>query len=130
MSKKSSRLKYLDRTLLIGPYMALCTDEETFKRECKRLGIATEQVPTWLTPSAHATTHHFINTDTGHCHIVCIKKDLKRTRPQIYALLTHEAYHVWCGAMEYLGEKNPGEEIVAYGIQNISQSLMEAYEQL
>lgn len=42
------------------------------------------------------------------------------------ALLTHEAYHVFSLHMDYLGEDDPGEEIMAYGVQTVSKALMRA----
>lgn len=44
------------------------------------------------------------------------------------ALLCHEAYHVVSMHYDYLGEENPSEEFVAYGIQVISKALFEAHD--
>lgn len=43
------------------------------------------------------------------------------------ALLCHEAYHAIVAHYAYLGEENPSEEFVAYGVQTISKALFVAH---
>ena len=45
----------------------------------------------------------------------------------ICGILAHEAYHVWCYYLERIGEEKPSEEFAAYGIQAITQFLVEDY---
>jgi hypothetical protein len=49
---------------------------------------------------------------------------------QVYALLVHEAVHIWQDVKHRIGEDNPSSEFEAYAIQNISQELMLAYKLL
>ena len=42
-------------------------------------------------------------------------------------LLVHEAYHVACHHMEYLGEDSAGEETMAYLIQSVAHALFIAH---
>jgi len=44
------------------------------------------------------------------------------------ALLCHEAYHVVSMHYDYLGEEQPSEEFVAYGIQVVALALFEAHD--
>lgn len=46
------------------------------------------------------------------------------------ALLAHEAVHVVSFHYSALGEENPSEEFVAYGVQVVSRALFEAHEKL
>ena len=108
--------------------MALCVTEDAFTRECKRLGIVKELIPSWIGRGANATTHHFSNDKQGEFFTVCIRSERQRSKAQTHALLAHEAVHILEGWFEIIGEKHPGEEIRAYGIQNITQSLIEAYD--
>lgn len=43
------------------------------------------------------------------------------------ALLIHEAYHVVCNHLKYIGESSAGEEVVAYMMQCVSGALMSAH---
>ena len=42
-------------------------------------------------------------------------------------LLVHEAYHAAVHHMDYLGEDNAGEEVMAYLIQSIAHALFDAH---
>jgi hypothetical protein len=118
-------LKYLDRAVLVGPYLALCMQEKAFVREMKKLGI--DEPPPFMGKNGHATTHYFDNDKRGLICIVCIKHDRSKTREQIHALLAHEAVHVWQAFVEFINDKNPSSEMEAYAVQNIFQSLAIAY---
>ncbi len=63
----------------------------------------------------------------GNVAVVCIAETKDRTLPQIYAMLVHEAVHIWQGARVILGENHPGTETEAYAIQAYAQRLMEEY---
>ena len=118
-------LKYLDRSLLIGPYIALCMSEKAFDKELRKLGI--ENPPAFMGKNGHATTHYFDNEKRGLICVVCIKHDTSKTPIQVMALLAHEAVHIWQAFVDFINEKNPSSEMEAYAVQNILQSLGEAY---
>lgn len=119
-------LEYLNRCLLLGQHYALCTSEEAFRKELRRLKVPAKDWPEFM-GNGHACTHTFDSSKDGTTHIVCIQRTKKRTRIQICALLCHEAVHIWQNFSRDIGEKNPGDETEAYAIQHISQSLMESY---
>lgn len=119
-------MKYLNRALITGPYYALCLDEKIFKSETKRLGI--ESPPEFCRSGADASTHYLEHPKHGLVCLVCFRKDRKHTKIQQYALLVHEAVHIWRAWRESVGEKDPSSEFEAYAIQAISQSLMEAFD--
>ena len=48
--------------------------------------------------------------------------------PQLAAMLTHEAVHMWQVARERLGEDKPSQEFEAYAIQALTQRLLEEFE--
>lgn len=80
-------------------------------------------------PASGASTFTF---DKGAADICCIvalaSEHEKRDRIQIYALLVHEAVHVWQKYRAGIGEHTPGKEQEAYAVQAISQNLMYEYE--
>lgn len=53
-----------------------------------------------------------------------------RPRHATYALLTHEAVHIWQAAKEAMGEDAPSCEFEAYSIQRIAQDLFYEYDRL
>jgi len=125
-------MKWLNRSLLVSPYCyALCTSEKKFKKELKRLGVPKADWPNFLTSThVNATVHYFDETESqGKCCIVCLGSTEGFSKIQVYALLVHEAVHIWQAIRDSIGERYPGVEQEAYAIQRIAQSLMYAYKE-
>jgi hypothetical protein len=119
-------MKWLDKTLIVGPYLALCTTEADYKKAMACMG-AEEPLAPWLGPNANASTHQLSHAKNGIASIVCIRPDPDRTGVQMASTLIHEAVHVWQQYRDYVGEDRPSSEFEAYAIQNIAETLMEAY---
>lgn len=121
------RTKWLQRSVApAGPFLCLCLSEEEFRQAIAHLK-ATDS-PKWVNSGAHATTHIFENSDGDSTCIVCLSEERHNRKPtQIAALLVHEAVHIWRHHCMKLGEQRPGEEQEAYGIQFISEHLMQEY---
>jgi hypothetical protein len=64
------------------------------------------------------------------CVIVTLRIDPKTPKHKVLALLVHEAVHIWQETKRHYTETNPGDEIEAYCIQGITESLFEAYFKL
>lgn len=132
--KQPPRVEWLDRTLFRSPlYFGLAVDEESFQAELTRMGIAKGDRPSFLaTPHSDATVHFFTKTNserlTGNCAIVCIGPRGERDIEQVYALLVHEAVHLWQRTKKLTGETTPGSEQEAYAIQSYAQELMVSYK--
>ena len=125
-------MKWLDRTLITSPYCyGLCYSEKEFHKELRRLEIARSEWPQFIgfgkNSSADATTHFLTLKNKNHAAIVCVGNSRGKSREQIYALLTHEAVHIWQYIKENLGEDDPSHEFEAYAIQAITQNLTTAY---
>jgi len=109
-----------------GPYLCLCKSEAEFNSALKKLKVYTDI--SWLANSySHATTHYF-ESQQGLATVVCIDANNSYTTIQIYALLVHEAVHVWQEWCRHIGEHTPGLEQEAYAIQQIAQNLMIEFE--
>lgn len=106
-------------------HLGLSTSEADFHRKLRHLKLPRADWPEFLKPPSHATTH-FFERKGSVCAIVCYQPDKTKSLSQVGALLTHEAVHVWLSAMKEMGEKIPSEEFMAYGIQNITQTLLGA----
>lgn len=116
--------RWLDRRIARpGPYLTLCLSEAEFKRVARKLGIATAG---WLNPHADATMHSAYGP-LGLCCIVCLGQPIGRNGVEIAGLLIHEAVHIWQQWCDDVGERRPGSEQEAYGIQSIAQELLAEY---
>lgn len=121
----AKRQLWLDKTLVIGPHLALCLDEKEFKRAIK--GLNYDYREEWLSEGSDGTTHTF-ESHGGIACIISIGNLEGKTQCDIHALLVHEAVHVWQRFVEFIGEEHPSDEFEAYSIQAITQTLLEAYE--
>lgn len=117
------KVKWLDRGVLLTPYMALVTNEDEFAAALKHLKYRGDSLPFEGSLGLDGATTHVLKHERGQ--LVCIVTCHFETRDHaaVAALMAHEAVHVWRAAMEDIGEDAPGEEIEAYGIQGITHAL-------
>jgi hypothetical protein len=121
-------MKWADRSLMQCSYCyGLCTDEASFKRELRRMGIPSDESPAWVSNEQSDATVHYLENESRKAAIVCVRVTPERTGIEIAGLLVHEAVHIWQAHCDDIGEKTPAVEQEAYGIQNIAQNLMEMY---
>lgn len=126
-----------DRRLVLLPCsFTLCTTPDLFRRAQARIGVRPDKVAVlFASANGGARCTFFDDSDTVKplTRPACIvtidgRAALENTTGiQIAALLTHEAVHVWQWGMELLGEKRPSDEFMAYGIQWITQELLEEF---
>lgn len=126
MKKNKSPLEYSRRELLFSPYHTLCFSEKKFDKEMKRLGV--ENPPPFIVSNSDACTHTFLKDGEFPTCIVCMHYNPKHKDISIVGILTHEASHIFDEALEYMREKEPGSEVKAYALQNITQNLYTMYK--
>ena len=119
-------LKWIDRTLIESPYcIALCTSEEEYKRELKRLGIIFDG---WIPPDKDGNVVEAIHDKSGNQIIIVSIRVTKQTKLiEVIGLLVHESVHAWQKICRNLSEDSPSDEFMAYSIQRIAQCLIDAY---
>ena len=120
-------IKYLNLSLVESPvYYCVCFSEDEFLRELKRLKIPKNTYPNWLDDS-DARVHFFSNPKKPNKEvaIVCLQLSVDVSIEQHYALLVHEAVHIWQRIRELLGESNPSKEFEAYAIQRLCLELFD-----
>jgi hypothetical protein len=118
---------WLNRALIVTPIpYTLQTTNAGYQKVLDLMGVP-EEVRSDFIMGAGATTHRYSNDNVDGL-IVCIAPNKNVTKIQIYALLTHEAVHIWQYIKKDMGETNPSKEFEAYSIQMISQNLIEEYE--
>ena len=121
-------IRWCNRSLIQGPYFAICTSEKAFHAALKKLGIPVTDWPQyWMNPGANATTQYLKSKKGDECCIVCMLANPEASPAQIVALLAHEAVHIKQRFMHYIGENYPSSEFEAYVVQNIVQELVLAF---
>lgn len=122
---------WLNRALMLSPYcIALCTNEKDFYLELKRMKLPQHRWPPFLSTDHANATAHWFDAPSGHkpAVIVCMPETKGIEPEQYYAMLVHEAVHIFQLVCEYIGETSPSKEFEAYSIQAISQELMYAWK--
>lgn len=122
-------MRWLDRRIAApGPYLALCLSEKRYLKVMKHCGVSHPQP--WLNEGSNATMHALTKPNGDVTCVVCIHVEKNHSRIEIAGLLVHEAVHVWQEYALRIGERNPGSEQMAYGIQSVAQELLAEYERL
>lgn len=119
---------WVDRSLLLGPRLALVTSDRQFLAAKKSAGLECNEP--LLGAHMHACVHSY-NDDQGQ--LVCIVGiSLEACRHmdgiEIAALFAHEAVHVWQRVRDRLGPGDLGREMEAYAVQNIVSNLMRGFQ--
>lgn len=120
-------VKWLNRDLIVGPYLALALSEKDFQQALRHCKVPCHQWTQWVSDDADATTHTLRNPNGGMVCVVTLRDCKDKEGVQIAAMLVHEAVHVWQMWRESIGERSPSVEFEAYSIQTIAQRLMTAY---
>lgn len=118
-------MTWLDRTLIRGDFLCLCTTEAEFLKELKRTKSPAPW-PKWIEDDALATTHYIVTGKGNRATLVCMT-DKKMDGIPAASLLVHEAVHVVQEYFRHIGEEQPSIEMQAYAIQEVSGQLMFAY---
>jgi hypothetical protein len=127
--EKIIETKWLDRSLIVGPHLALVLSEKEFHQAMKDCHIPKPERGAWLKNSyCDATVHHLENPQGSQCCIVALRVTKKHSIMQVNAMLVHEAVHIWQAFKQHIGERKPSREFEAYSIQAIAQRLMESYD--
>lgn len=125
------KAKWLDRSLIVGPFVALVINEDQFHAAMNDCGIPKGEHGEWIkTDHSDATVHFLVNKSKERCCIVAIRVKKKTDPNSIIGLLVHESVHIWQNFKEGIGEGGPSDEFEAYSIQAISQRLICAYSEL
>ena len=102
-----------------------CPTRKAWDREVRRLN-GDQPWPS----SAHHGGHTLlgVNDVTGCAVIlVAVSAGAERDAHEVIMTLVHEAVHVWQFLCGHIGEKAPGQEMEAYGIEEITRGLVDAY---
>lgn len=124
------KVKWLDRALIIGPFITLALSEKQFHKAMKHCGISKADRGEWIkTNYSDATVHFLENPAKEECCIVALRVKKKTDPNAIVGILVHESVHIWQRFKRRIGETEPGDEFEAYAIQTISQRLIQSYSE-
>lgn len=117
---------WLDRTLLVGPHLALATSEKEYLKLVKQAKVAPAKH--WCGDDGYDACTHTWRKGTELICIVTINLQYTKDMPptHVAALIVHEATHVWQETREKIGGEI-GIEGEAYAVQNICRELFNAY---
>ncbi|MBB5040816.1 hypothetical protein [Shinella fusca] len=105
--------------------IGFCPSEAAWDREAKRWNISADY------PSIAGWGGHtaLFNNSTTHQNIILVTvgRGSERDAMEVISTIVHEAVHVWQFVRQVIGEDNPGIEMEAYAIQNITENLVDAY---
>jgi hypothetical protein len=114
-------VKWLERSLMLGPRLTLCLTPDDLTAVLKHL-TCSECVPF---PEHGATTYFMAKPGNDTVAAVCMS-DTGLTAGA-YALLVHEAVHVWQAHLDDIGDDSPSHESEAYGVQMVAFQLISEY---
>lgn len=121
---KADRIVWIDRgwqPVAIG----FCPSEKAWRRAMKMQNVAAD----WpVVPNSGGHTQWLKNEKTGEGLIlVVVSSEAERCSMSVIMTIVHEAVHVWQFLCQHIGERDPGIEMEAYGIECITRGLIEAY---
>lgn len=111
------KVKWLNRSLLVGPYLTLCTSEDEYRSVLKKVGCT--DGGEWLLKSESWATTHILSDGNDLTCVVCVSPG-DHSEAALAGVMAHEAVHIWRAFLDSIGEDDPGEEVEAYAIQNIA----------
>lgn len=118
-------MTWIDRTLLLGPRVAVVTTERQFRRVARSLGVA--DAAGYVGDGWLGAVHAY---DVGGELVCVVGLNLPRLAQldgiDVAALIVHEAVHVWQRVRDALAG-DVGREGEAYAVQNIAAGIMRAY---
>jgi hypothetical protein len=123
--------KWLDRGLVYGVYLTLCTTREMFETTMRRMTRrpAPDDPNHWCKPGKACVHTLEDKADGVPACIVCIDAAAVVDRPILaISMLVHEATHVKQRIMAVIGEDKPSDEFEAYTMQNLTEELLHEYK--
>lgn len=119
MSKKKVKIHHYP----LAPFRyGIVFSEEAYHAFCKRNG---------LTPETFPSRANAMEVSYPECtlSLVVMNHDPTLTATEQVGLMAHEAVHVLDRLMEFMGERDVGKEIRAYGVQRILMDFIYAYKE-
>lgn len=115
--------KWLDRSLVGGPFYTLVLNEEAYLAAYAHVGAKYPDKVDWKRDGAACS---FLRNEQDKLCVI-VSYGGSHEPVEVAGLLVHEAVHVFQEHCRDIGERAPSAEFEAYSIQWISQQLMWSY---
>ena len=133
MAKKTINKNWADRGIVYSPIKyGLFITEDSYRKQLKEIEYDSWNEEEFIPKGFWAVVNTFEEKNGTQACFVCLDYERCKTiKPhQVYALIVHEAVHIWQRIKKSLNEKSPSKEFEAYSMQNICEELFYLYEQL
>lgn len=120
-----SKTHWLNRTLVLGPHLALCLSEREYEKASRSMGID-HRGSQWCGAEGSARCHLAFGREKPVA-LVCLNVSPDESETAISGLIAHESVHIWQDWCRSMGEEDPGDEIEAYAVQNLVVLLMDEW---
>jgi len=119
------KTRWLDRSLMFGPYTALCLSYEEYVKLLSTKG----KIPIGrITPKwSSAGRCEVIDSPKGLICVIVIQDFIGKNLVEVIGLLNHEASHAMESYYDDIGERCPSAEFRAYSYQAMTQNLIEEF---
>lgn len=117
-------IKWLDRTLMSGPFLTLCMNEKEQNKVLSHLKLPSKEWPAF--PKI-AHVHTLTNPKGFLCCVVCVTPPKVKDRLEETTTIVHESIHVWQSWVTHTKEHDPGAEQEAYTVEHIFRTLVTEY---
>jgi hypothetical protein len=125
-----SGIKFCGQTLVCTPikYTLACSKKE-YQKVLQGIGYEDWRKEAFTPNETTACVHTFTSDSGQTIKIVCIDHQATKDWPieEAYAVLVHEAVHIWQDTRVQLNEAQPSSEFEAYSLQNICAELFYLY---
>lgn len=119
---------WCNTAMLESRHVGLVIGREGFIREWKRQKLDAAQMPDpFVSAKVNASVSFAERGGVKYAIVALCEDHRERTLETVYALLVHEAVHIWQRWCSDAGEDAAGGEIEAYAIQRLALNLFGAY---
>ncbi len=118
-----SKINWSGAALITSPSYCLVITEEDYHKALDEIKIDKDGRDPWLSNERCGATKHTFDD----IHVVAVRYD-EQDNLSVYAILVHEAVHIWQEFCKSISENNPSIEFEAYAIQMISINLMSMFD--
>lgn len=124
-------MKWLDRTILVGPELCIVTSSDDYRRALKSKKLVDHD--DWIM-GCNSLLHTFVTGGNVCCILAIDDERINGDEEDLMGLLCHESVHIWQRLVAATDVDKSGEawgtEAQAYGIENIFTHLMREAKRL